>query len=286
MVRFQLIEGRLQLDAPRHRKGSQSLDQNGIYESITVTASRGIPSVHYVCQTDKQQLTLSVAEATKLRIESYLPETGDRAVLEQPESGPVTWTVARGDLKDEYEGPTLLHIHQADPVGFRLHCGVIFKCLMQGRSLRQIEAETTAAMIRQVQNDDLIAVSRDEVLDCVERLGASRRSVRFAASKQLLRWGTPVIPIIDLIDANQLSCEQNDRMQSIRRRLKRVENDTPESLATMLVNDSRHWQSIARGLSDDQIRLANQHLGRIGLERLAIPNRRIEQIARDESGLR
>ncbi|NNE00493.1 MAG: hypothetical protein HKN47_24520, partial [Pirellulaceae bacterium] len=67
VVRFQLIQGRLALDSPRHRKGSQSRDQEGVYESITVTASRGIPSMHYVYQTPQQHLTLSVENARHIR---------------------------------------------------------------------------------------------------------------------------------------------------------------------------------------------------------------------------
>ena len=71
VVRFQLVHGRLCLDPPRHRKGSQSQDRDGVYESITVTAIRGIPSLHYVCQTDQNEITLSVEDAQDIRIESF-----------------------------------------------------------------------------------------------------------------------------------------------------------------------------------------------------------------------
>ena len=70
VVRFQLIQGRLCLDSPRHRKGSQNRDDGRVYESITVTAERGIPSMHYVYQTPKHHLTLSVQKANAMRLEN------------------------------------------------------------------------------------------------------------------------------------------------------------------------------------------------------------------------
>ena len=82
-VRFQLIQGRLQLDSPRHRKGAQQQREGKVYESITVTASLGKPSLHYVLQTPRQDLTLSVQQASRVRIESLLHRTGERAILDQ-----------------------------------------------------------------------------------------------------------------------------------------------------------------------------------------------------------
>jgi hypothetical protein len=279
VVRFLLIQGRLQLDSPRHRKGSQSFDQDGVYESITVTAQRGIPSVHYVCQTSNQHLTLSVANATDLRIESFFPLTGERAVLEQPGVGKITWSTSRGKLQSEFQGDTLLHVHRADPIGFSLHCGALSKRVLRGKSLGEIENATKHAMIQQLANGDFQPMSCADVLECVERLGAKKRAVRVAASKRLLQWGTPVLPILRSIDENALTYEQRNRMTKLIAQLRNTENDTPRSLATMLRNDQRHWQSIAHELSSDQIRLANHYLHQVGLKELPSSARPIEQIA-------
>ena len=102
VVRFQIIQGRLCLDAPRHRKGCQNRDEDDVYESITVTAERGIPSMHYVCQTPDHHLTLSVQKGDSVRIESWFPKTTERSVLEQPDFGTISWTHSRGDLKEQY----------------------------------------------------------------------------------------------------------------------------------------------------------------------------------------
>ncbi len=283
VVRFQLIQGRLQLDAPRHRKGSQSRDQDGIYESITVSAMRGIPSVHYVYQTKHQHLTLNVENAKSLRIESFLPRTGERSVLEQPAQGDLTWTVRQGSRENVCQGATLLHIHHADAVGLHRHCGGLITRLLQGQTLQQLAVQTNAAMMEQLADPDTIRVARDEVLDCVARLRSPRRRVRVIASQQLLRWGTPIIPIIDSIDCDQLAPEQQDRLQSVRRRLTRVQSDTPRSLATQLVNDPQHWRSIAHQLDGGQLALANQHLSRVGLTTLPTASEAVQRIAQRPS---
>ncbi len=139
VVRFQLIQGRLCLDAPRHRKGSQNRDENGVYESITVTAERGIPSMHYVYQTPEHHLTLSVQHAESVRIESWFPNSAERSVLEQPELGKITWSLQRGDFEQQYDGSTLLHVRHTDAVGFDLHHGMLVERLLRGTSLRSVE---------------------------------------------------------------------------------------------------------------------------------------------------
>ena len=86
VVRFQLIQGRLCLDAPRHRKGVQHQHSDGVFESITITAQRGIPSVHYIHRTERHEILLSVRDAMAVRIESTLIPAGETAVIEQPAS--------------------------------------------------------------------------------------------------------------------------------------------------------------------------------------------------------
>ena len=174
VVRFQLIQGRLCLDCPRHRKGSQNCDEDGVYESITVTAERGIPSLHYVCQTDQHHLTLSVQQANAMRIESWFPLTDERSVLEQPGFGKVTWVHARGDLEDEYEGTNLLHLRHTNPATFDQHFGVLIRRLLQGQSLRSLSDATERVMLR-----ELPLVSRREWMWLVHH-----RSIKFTADHE------------------------------------------------------------------------------------------------------
>jgi hypothetical protein len=268
VVRFQLIQGRLCLDAPRHRKGSQNRDEKGVYESITVTAERGIPSLHYVCQTPDHHLTLSVQKADSLRIESWFPKTSERSVLNQPEIGSITWTHSHGDLNQQYEGSTLLHIRLADPTNFDLHCGLLIQRLLRGQSLLSLSDATKTEMLNQIvgtHQSDVTAIH-----ECVDQLRSRRRSQRMAAERQLLAWGTPIIPAIHQLSEEDLDAEQAQRVRCILNRLRPRVDDSPSTLAKLLVNDQTYWSGIAFSLSSDQIRLANDHLKRFGVEPIVV----------------
>ncbi len=276
VVRFQLIQGRLCLDPPRHRKGSQNRDGDGVYESITVTAERGIPSLHYVCQTPDQHLTLSVQQADAVRIESWFPKTSERSVLNQPEIGSITWTHSHGDLNQQHEAASLLHIRHADPTNFDLHCGVLIQRLLRGQSLLSLSDATQTLMLNQIAGSPLPDAAR--IHECVEQLRSRRRSQRMAAEKQLLAWGTPIIPAIHQLSADDLDAEQAQRVRCILNRLRPRVDDTPSTLAKLLVNDQSYWSEIAPSLSGNQLRLANDHLKRFGvapIEMSVAPEQRI-----------
>lgn len=266
VVRFQMVQGRLCLDPPRHRKGSQSRDKDGVYESITVTAERGIPSLHYIFQTSKQHLTLSVQQARNVRIESFYPQTGERSVLEQSPSGAISWTVQRGDLNETHLGTTLLHIRQHDETSFDSHHGELMPRLLRGRSIRQVSLATRDSMLHHALADEVPDL--DTIAEMIDQLRSPRRAKRIAAERQLIQWGTPIIPVIEQVDLNSLDPEQRDRLAKIKRKLRVQINDTAASLALLLINDQDYWSLLAPRLSGPQLQLANRHLKRSGMQTL------------------
>ncbi len=277
VVRFQLIQGRLALDAPRHRKGSQNRDEHEVYESITVTAKRGIPSMHYVCQTPEHHLTLSVQKAESLRIESWFPKSSERSVLDQPASGMIKWTHSRGDLEDQYTGATLLHVRHSEPENFDLHFGFLIERLLRGQSLKSLSDSAEGIMIEELVGAN--SPGRDSILACVDQLRSKRRSARIAAERQLLVWGTPIVPTIQRIPPDDLDAEQQDRLRRILRRLRPGVDDTPATLAKLLVNDHSYWTQIANRLSGEQLRLANDHLEQFGADPILVSAEPQERIA-------
>ena len=262
LVKFQFIQGRLCLDAPRHRKGSQNRQLDGSYESVTVTAERGIPSVHYVSQNSKQHLTLSVEQAYSVRIESWFPGSSERAILNQPRSGLITMQVMRGDLNDTYEAPTLLHLRHANSASFDQHYGRLIHRLLRGRSVAELSQAAEDVMLRSTPSESAPAFS--DVVECVDQLRSPKRATRVAAHQRLLSWGTPVIPLLARLDFSALDPEQTLRLQALQRRLRPKVDDTPATLAKLLVNDRSYWQQIAGSLNLAQLQLANQHLQRSG----------------------
>lgn len=277
VVRFQLIGGRLQLDAPRHRKGSQNRESGRFFESITVTACRGIPSLHYVYQSPQQRLTLSVQNATHIRIESVFPDSGQRIVLDQPGTGPISWAVSQGAQKREHSGATLLHVRSDDPTTFDQHCGGLIQRILRGRSMEKLSASTEAILLQQLA--DKHACNAEAVHQCLQQLRSPKASVRRKAEKQLLSFGTSILPILDTVHQDDLDAEQRDRIRQLRRRLRRKDDDTPRSLAMMLINDRDHWSRLSPRLSREQLTLANTHLTRVGLQSLPLPSDPVVRIA-------
>jgi hypothetical protein len=94
-----------------------------------------------------------------------------------------------------------------------------------------------------------------------------------------LAWGTPVVATLRDLSPEDLDREQSDRIRNILQRLKPPVDDTPSSLASLLVNDPAYWSAIAHELSHDQLRLANQHLERFGAQPIVVSSDPQERIA-------
>lgn len=258
IVRFRMIAGRVSLDPPRHRKGSESRDVDGVYESVRVTAERGIPSLHYVCHTPSQQLTLSVRDATELRIESWFPATEQRGVLEQPEYDEIRWKVGDAGSERRFTGATLLHVREASPREFDRHFGPITTCMLHGRSLAAISDATVGRLLDRL--DAAEPTDRDQITAAVRALGAPSRKARRDATSELLRRGTSALPVLASIEPDDLGVEQTARIADIRRRLRRSGDDTPASLAWQLMNDREHWNRVATRLDDHEIARVSAYL--------------------------
>ena len=276
-ARFRLAGGRLSLDPVVHRKGSESRDGAGAYESLRVTADRGIPSLHYVRHTDRQQLVLSVRDAREVRLESWLPGSGQRSLLEQPARGDVRWTLVGGDDERVITGATLLHVRAEAPERFDHHYDATIRRLLRGASLRTIEQTARAAMLRHLPTFE--SPDRDAVVRAVRELAAPERARRIAAERQILRWGTPAVPLLEAINHSRLGPEHQARLRSIRGRLGRDRDDTPASLAMRLINDRDYWNVIADRLEPDEFDSANRHLATVGLPRLPADPGNRERIA-------
>ncbi len=268
MVRFQFIQGRLCLNCPQHRKGTQSRDEPGISESITVTSERGVPSLHYALQTTEQQLTLNVQHAGKVRLESRLLKSGKRAIVQQPTFGMIRWSLFDDAQFDRRDGATLLHLREYDPESFDLHFGPLMACLLRGKSLSMLMDETSLAMVEQAHRGGTPSVA--EIKEMVESLSAPTVVQRSYAHRQLLKWGTPVIPVLQTLWNDDLNAEQRARIFDIRNRLRTFVDDTPASLAKLLVNDRSYWEVTAHRFNEGQVMLANRHLEQFGVAPISV----------------
>ena len=290
VARFQLIHGRLCLDAPRHRKGAQHFEQDGVYESITITALRGVPSVHYVHRTPKHEITLSVQDAKTVRIESLLTGPGELATIEQPAvssvgDNKIRWRISQNGVETNHVGATILHLRHRDAKRFDRHYGQLLRRLLRGRTLKSLSEETDHALIEYVRKESPIRL--EAIHQAIDLLASTKSGTRRSAERFLLSCGSPVLPIIADQSGKDLDAEQRHRLRHIVRALQPLTDDTPASLAALLVNDTQHWSQIATRLDSTQTQLANRYLRGAGFEVLPAvsvdsPTDSIERVARTE----
>ncbi|TWT52671.1 hypothetical protein Pla22_02970 [Rubripirellula amarantea] len=277
VVRFQLVQARICLDAPRHRKGSQSRTENQIYESITVTANRGIPSVHYICETPQQSITLHVQDAQHLRIESHISDDGNgtaqRCVLDQPETGMIT--LAIGDLTSEsaqsYQSSNLLHLRLQTPEIFDKHFARVISRMLHGESLKHLSERTLQAVIAESRQP--IVLNQQQVEALIQQLDHPQRRKRVQAERELLSHGTSILPMLhQSLDHDRLSVEQRSCIKAILSRLRPTTPDRPASLAKMLINDASYWEAVIPELSFVQREIADARFTSLGCETTFISN--------------
>lgn len=296
LVEFRLQTGRLILNPSRYRKGAAKFSPGGeckpacspnntpiaaepnpdsdaarSSELITVMATAGIPSIHYVWHRPKQTLTVIVQDATELQIESEWLQTGEVATLRQNEKGDLVWKVTRGQLQDEYRGASLLHLYAQDPIGLQMHCGELFKRLLRGRTLGEICKQTNEQLLARLQQSSATdahqGASKDRLLNLVEGLRSDKAQRRRKSACELMKLGTPAVPLMrEILATHPLELEQRERLNKVVTRLASSVNATPASLASHLINDSRHWKHVAEELSDQQIQRVDRRLAELNLD--------------------
>ena len=265
VVRFLLIQGRICLDPPRHRKGAQSSRKNGVYESVSVTAKRGIPSVHYVSKTNHQNLTLIVQDAHAMRMESeFLGRDDDRqyCVITQPASGPITISCTSDNQSHEWTGSTLIHVRGVHPVLFDQHFGPLMTRMLHGHSMKELSDRTRAAALAELHSP--IRITESEIDRWVVGLGSDQRRQRIDAQRKLINAGTLAIPILRSRqkagpEAENLDAEQMARINRILVQLRSQSPDRPRSLAKLLVNDPSYWSILADRISIEEQQLVVSH---------------------------
>lgn len=272
LIRFRLLSGRIEIDPSRYRKGAQEIDQESYRESITVSASRGVPSVYYTYKDDYQTIQLVAEYGRSLKIESTLAATGEQGTLEQTCDGKISWTVRRDPEKEslldvQCEGPTLLHIVGQDESGFQIHMESLVSRMLLGRSVIELTRRTEQFLQRNTNRLSIVTADRVDAL--IEQLRSPSSATRRRAAKALAKYGTSITPFLtSALRRHDLDVEQVARIQSLIRRNPRIDEDTASSLAYLLSGDRAHWQIMARKMDQTEWIAANDHVRRCGLAEL------------------
>lgn len=266
---FRLVSGRIEVDPARYRKGSDSITHSRFTESIQVSCSEGVPAIRYRFQNSNQRIELIARGGGALRIGSTLLATGETAVLFQPARGDIRFSTRRNPeteskLDQSVSGSTLLHIIGLDSAGYEIHLESLLTRMLRGRSLLQV-ARRTEAHLRQ-HSDGLKPIPSQQISQLVYKLGSAKASDRRLAQFKLAELGSVAIPLLlEALKRGSLDAEQRTRIESLVARTRRLDEDTPASLACRLSTDRAHWQIMASRMRSSELIAANRHLRRCGL---------------------
>lgn len=263
-VHFQLVLGRLELDPPRHRKVSKAEERfkpTPLKESFTVTAARGIPSLHYTRRTPTWEVILDVVDANRVQVLSELLETHEHLSLTQPAHGPLKIRLRSAGTEETFSSPSWLHLQSTHPELFDRHLTPLLACLLPDVSLQRLRDKTTVHLLRLA--GDAIPPGNDRLVDLIEQLDSSSRRDRQEAYAKLLAYGVSIIPFLDGLPKRELQQEQRLRIDALRRQLRPQQPDNAARVAQWLVTDREYWNAIAADLSREQKIVANRHLQQI-----------------------
>uniref|UniRef100_UPI00356A9116 hypothetical protein n=1 Tax=Novipirellula sp. TaxID=2795430 RepID=UPI00356A9116 len=149
------------------------------------------------------------------------------------------------------------------PEVFDLHYADLTSRVLRGNSIAELSDQIHVAVL--AHHDRLPRIPLSEVVRCVEQLRSSRQNTRISAQQQLLRWGTPIIPMVQRMMATDLELEQRARLGETIRMLRPRVEDTPRSLAMLMVNDPLFWELEKPRLTQSEWGLVNQHLQQMGV---------------------
>ncbi len=280
-AKFHFILGRLRLDSTCYNKCSRSVSwqlpptdsSEGLAaqpctETVDVTATRGIPSLHYRLDTPFHDAVIDVTDADYVRIESVLhrgPLT-ERMHIDQRLSGvmKISWKVTnqQGDLvsHDDFSTPSFVHLRASHPKRYASHLQPLLN-----RVLEQPPAECDAEqLLHALENYQRGAAElHADVRRCIDELRAPTRRARTEAENQLLAIGLPALALMQAQSVADLDFEQRQRMDEIRKRLQPRTSDTPSQLANWLVTDIGYWNMTARELTASQRELADSTVARV-----------------------
>ncbi len=270
MAHFRLVLGRLELDPPRHRKGTKTAEREHpftIQETLTVSSRRGVPSLHYTFETDQHHAIVDVVDAQTVQLISHRLDRRERVTLSQPACGPLTIEWVTADNKRSFQTASLLHLRTSHPAIFDAHLERLLPYLLEGPSLATVSAAAESQLIGVCLERP--APTIEEVRECLDRMRAPRSTTRSAAEAELLSWGLPVMRHLDQIDLNLLDAEQRARVQRVRWALQPQQPDTPGRLASWLSTDRDYWSLMAVRLPPNERLAADRFVTRVcgqGLE--------------------
>jgi hypothetical protein len=262
-ARIVVVQGRLQMDPSHYSKirREEISAALGLIEFLCISASQGLPSLHYSARTPDQRLTVDISEGAQVTIEQavWSPESHSQISFFQPPAGDVHLKVVTNkNSVADLRAASLWHLYAASPKVCEQWLSPILGGIVPNFDPTDFVSGINAAVQNRMAHPSLL--TRENVQRLVSQLASPDKEDRTSAQQGLVSLGVGAIPLLDEIPAENLDGEQKRRLQGVRRRLQRLQADDPQSVSAWLVSDFGYCQAIASSMPwRDRVAL-DQHL--------------------------
>lgn len=251
-ARFIWSAGKLQLDAPRHKTGTRSLQTAESQQRLSITAAGGIPSLQYTLNTATESLRLDVTAAKQLTIVHRTQSTngsassGSQTTIHQPDRGPIETIVRSGDEVQKYSDATWLHLYLNHRQGVPPSVWTLVNRL-PSQTIEQLVAHVDGSLRRTLRSSSHSEwgvpdrmLSEQDFRELLAKLRSPRRAQRAAAHRRLLAAGTFAAIQIEKYRGD-LDAHQSQVLASVWRAVHPPMEDHAGSLASRLYADRDYW---------------------------------------------
>jgi hypothetical protein len=294
--RLDIVAGRVTLVEPRlgHKATVTSESPDGQPAEVLAFCATDVDSasLRYEYLDDQQQWLVDIQLSRQVLIQRR-PQADSPVVAvqyRQPELGPVSLEVQQRDRTLRVVATDFWRLFLAAPELCSEHLIPILEAMRPDWQLATLGRRVEHALLAKAAAGSRL--ERQELDALVEQLGDREFRRRQAADRQLRSLGQQVVGYLSRLDLDHLNAEQRIRLQRIRQTLQVTDSDSPERVATWLIDDPATWISLL-GRQDQTARMAAaRHLDSLldrplRFDALATAPERARQLARlqDELGI-
>ncbi len=293
--RLDIVGGRVRLVEPRlgHKGTVTAESPDGQAAEVLAFCATDVDSasVRYEYLDGQEQWLVDVELSRQVLIQRRPRSGSDLAGVQyrQPERGAVTLEIEQHGRTQQIVAADFWRLFLADPELCGQHLIPILQAMRPDWQLDVLGERVEQALLTKAAKGSIL--DRQRLDNLVQQLGDREFQRRQAADRELRVMGQQVVGYLSRLDQENLTTEQRIRLQRIRHRLEVTDSDSPQRVATWLIDDPATWISLLQR-EDAELRLAAaSHLGKIlgrppDFDALAAAPDRARQLARlqDEFG--
>lgn len=284
-LKLEVVGGKLSLMNCRcgqSRTAAVGTEQDAARQSLAIQVLPDLVVVHYESQANGELLTIDADRDRTLIIEQRLVGADQPLLLyKQLGCGRVTLEVGNS-TKQVYTARSFWHLMLTHEEVVDQHLLPLLEELRPQWRLAEQLGMVRRHLVDLAGSEEL--ASREQWLQWVKDLASNDFPTRQSADRKLRAAGQAVISVLERIPISDLDAEQRRRVRSIVSDLRDLSHDTPQRVASWLVDDSSAWLSLLdsdetteRRRASDQLTLLWGEL--VTFDPLAPPKVRQQQIS-------